>query len=242
MASPNTSSSPAVAATDAPVVPYVKLPSSAADEKRHADEFDAMVREWAFRGGVIGLAAGVGGVMLASRYSKHFNALTVPFKVFIVSSVATAGLIIEGERATFHSPASRFHYHHQLQEQAYAAEHQVEEEESALARARDWALERRYQLTLGIWVAAMGGSFFALYRNKSLGTGQKIVQARVYAQGAVLAALMATAGLSALGNKTPKSHHQPQAFLYPWEVEEQEKLKVAAATAKPAAAAPAKTA
>ncbi|KNE66062.1 hypothetical protein AMAG_10325 [Allomyces macrogynus ATCC 38327] len=231
MSSPSSPSDSNAAAAPAVLneIPYVKGVHSAIEEKKRQEEFDALIREYAFRGGVIGLAVGVAGVMIGSRISTNFNALTTPFKVFLISSAATAGLVIEGERATFHSPASRYHYHQVLQEQVHAAEHHEQVQESALDQARDWALDHRYQLTLGIWVAAMGGSFFSLYRNKNLGMGQKIVQARVYAQGAVLAALMATAGLQALGSKKPRVHHAPQAYLYPWEVEEQEKLKVAAA-------------
>ncbi|KAI9188960.1 Replication factor C, subunit RFC4 [Blastocladiella emersonii ATCC 22665] len=212
------------------LIPYVKLGTSEAEEKRREDEFDAMVRSEAIKGGAIGLVVGTAAVTLASKYSKHFNALSLPYKTFLVSSITTAFLIVEGERATFHSPASRYHYHQVLVEQSNART-EPEAAESPFDQARDWLLARKYQATLGVWVASMGGAFFVLYRNKHLGFGQKLVQARVYAQGAVLAALLATAGLQALAPKKPSlasAHFANGPQLYPWEEEEQKALKVPA--------------
>lgn len=62
---------------------------------------------------------------------------------------------------------------------------------SAMTRAKDWASENRYPLLFGFWVASMAGSWIAVNRSPMSGA-QKLVQARMYAQGLTLSALLAS--------------------------------------------------
>lgn len=55
----------------------------------------------------------------------------------------------------------------------------------------------RWHIIGGSWLAGMGGSLALVSRNKYLSTSQKLVQARMYAQGITLAILLLSAGIAA---------------------------------------------
>jgi hypothetical protein len=67
---------------------------------------------------------------------------------------------------------------------------EIEAQKSGMQRARDWADENRYSIVFASWVASMGVSFALVHRNPYLTGAQKLVQARVYAQGLTLAVLL----------------------------------------------------
>lgn len=60
-------------------------------------------------------------------------------------------------------------------------------------RLFNWARQEKYKIISATWVASMVGSFVLVGRNPYLSGQQKIVQARVYAQGLTLAVLCASA-------------------------------------------------
>ncbi len=69
--------------------------------------------------------------------------------------------------------------------------------ESAFARFKDWGRENRYTIVTASWVASMGIALGLVGRSPYLTRAQKLVQARVYAQGLTLAVLIATAAFEA---------------------------------------------
>jgi hypothetical protein len=54
----------------------------------------------------------------------------------------------------------------------------------------DWLAEHRYQVVFGSWVASMGAALGLVGRNPYLTGAQKLVQARVYAQGLTVAVVI----------------------------------------------------
>ncbi|KAL9638218.1 MAG: hypothetical protein Q9164_001695 [Protoblastenia rupestris] len=60
-------------------------------------------------------------------------------------------------------------------------------------RFMSWGKENRYSIVGGSWVLSMGLALGLTGRNPYLSTQQKLVQARVYAQGLTIAVLIATA-------------------------------------------------
>lgn len=64
---------------------------------------------------------------------------------------------------------------------------------SSYAKFMDWGKENRYSIVAGSWVASMGIALGLVGRNPYLSATQKLVQARVYAQGLTLAVLIASA-------------------------------------------------
>lgn len=65
-----------------------------------------------------------------------------------------------------------------------------------MQKAGDWALRYRWHIFVAGWAASMGASWMVLRRNQTQTFSQKIVQARVYAQGIALAGLLGGAALS----------------------------------------------
>ena len=57
----------------------------------------------------------------------------------------------------------------------------------------DWGKENRYPIVAGSWVLSMGIALGIVGRSPYLSTQQKLVQARVYAQGLTIAVLIASA-------------------------------------------------
>ena len=70
---------------------------------------------------------------------------------------------------------------------------QQQSEKSSYERFMDWGKENRYPIVAGSWVLSMGVALGIVGRSPHLSTQQKLVQARVYAQGLTIAVLIATA-------------------------------------------------
>ncbi|KAK9894592.1 hypothetical protein P389DRAFT_173667 [Cystobasidium minutum MCA 4210] len=82
-------------------------------------------------------------------------------------------------------------------------------------KALKWARDHRYQIVFGSWAASMLGSAAVIFgRNPQQTFSQKLVQARMVAQGATVAVLIASAGLSQLKFKDDEDdsqhHHEKQ--------------------------------
>lgn len=73
----------------------------------------------------------------------------------------------------------------------------------------DWFREHRYEVIGASWVAAMAGSLAYSMRDRHLKMSQKLVHARVYAQFATVAVLLATAVATQLDDPK-KSGKKPQ--------------------------------
>lgn len=160
------------------------------EEKAHYN----VVLKGGLIGGAVGASIGIVGVMGASRRYPAFRQLTLPFRSFLITSSATFGAIVNAER---HSHAFQLQqnpmnfYKDEATRQLEAARQQ----ESGAARFQAWARHNRYSIVFGSWVAAMGVALAMVGRNKYLSTSQKLVQARMYAQGLTLAVLVASAAL-----------------------------------------------
>lgn len=143
-------------------------------------------------GGIIGTVIGGAGVVAASRRFHNFRALTVPFRAFLVASSGTFVAVIAADRASArfdleHNPEKQRELERERQREAL-----YESNKTAMQRAKEWATENRYPLLFGFWVASMAGSWIAVNRQSSLSGAQKLVQARMYAQGLTLSALLAS--------------------------------------------------
>lgn len=77
-------------------------------------------------------------------------------------------------------------------ERERAREQELIAGKSVLERAKDWAGENRYPIIFAFWIASMGGSLAMVSRNRYQSGSQKLVQARMYAQGSTLAVLLAS--------------------------------------------------
>lgn len=77
-------------------------------------------------------------------------------------------------------------------DQSLSLEQQYEASKPFSERAKDWGEKNRYSIVFGSWVASMGIALGIVQRNPYLSGQQKLVQARVYAQGLTVAVLLAS--------------------------------------------------
>ncbi|KAF6837759.1 hypothetical protein CPLU01_02868 [Colletotrichum plurivorum] len=143
-------------------------------------------------GGSLGLGVGLAGVMFASRRYQAFRQLTLPFRSFLVSSSATFGAIVQADRASIHFGKSKdpmFGY----QDETARAIAEARANETTMQKFKEWGRENRYSIVFASWLASMGVAFALVSRNRYLTGAQKLVQARVYAQGLAVAMLVVTA-------------------------------------------------
>jgi hypothetical protein len=145
------------------------------------------------KGGALGLLVGFGTVSLAHMRSPSFRSLTLPLKAFLVTSVGTFAAIIQADRASQTFEASRHGFESQFKDQTALAIERARANEPTLQRLKDWGRENRYPIVTASWITSMGLALRIVGRNPYLTGAQKLVQARVYAQGLTLAVLVATA-------------------------------------------------
>ncbi|KOS39175.1 hypothetical protein ACN38_g9982 [Penicillium nordicum] len=144
-------------------------------------------------GGVLGLAGGVAGVLLASRRYHTIRNLTVPMKAFLVTSSGTFTGIIAADHASReyeNEQNAAYQWYENREERIRAQEIRGL---SFTDRAAAFARREKYKIITATWVASMVGSFALVSRIPGLSGQQKLVQARVYAQGLTLGVLCASA-------------------------------------------------
>lgn len=182
--------------------------------KEEEDAHYGAVLRGGFLGGSVGLALGLAGVVGASRRYPAFRSLTLPFRTFLVTSAGTFGAIVTAERYSVNFQRARDPMNQYLDVSQRAAE-EVKRTESSSQRFMDWGRENRYSIVLTSWIAAMGIAMAIVGRNKYLSTSQKIVQARVYAQGLTLAVLIATAAFETADAKSGKGRWETVLVVDP---------------------------
>jgi len=159
-------------------------------KEEEQEHYNATVKGGAL-GGVVGLAAGALGVFAATKRYPTFAGLTVPFRAFLTVSTGTFSAIISADRASRGYEETR-NPTRKYQDQNRTLEEQYEASKPFVQRARDWGEENRYSIVFGSWVASMGIALGLVHKNKYLTGQQKLVQARVYAQGLTVAVLLAS--------------------------------------------------
>ncbi|EFZ03664.1 hypothetical protein MHUMG1_04174 [Metarhizium humberi] len=142
-------------------------------------------------GGTASLALGLGGVVFASRRYPAFRSLTVPFRAFLVTSTATFGAIVNAERYSNNFQRQN-DPNYGYKDTSQRAIQIARENESTYERFMEWGKENRYSIVFASWLASMAVAL-ALVGRAPMSTSQKLVQARVYAQGLTLAVLVVSA-------------------------------------------------
>lgn len=144
-------------------------------------------------GGVLGLAAGYAGVMLAARRYHTIRHLTIPMKAFLVTSAGTFMGIIAADNASRNFEVSRNSERLWYENREERLRQQELANMSFSDRAMAFARRERYSIVGVTWIASMIGSFAIVGRSPYLSGAQKIVQARVYAQGLTVLVLVGSA-------------------------------------------------
>ncbi|GAA5857397.1 hypothetical protein JCM8547_002259 [Rhodosporidiobolus lusitaniae] len=174
------------------------------------------------RGGAMALAAGGAGAVAAQRYGvRAWQGLTLPLKAFALTSVATAGFIISADKASREYELRKYAIGSGTELERTSHEQQRLEQEAGIAGDRrtvvaphstkeaviEWAKENRWTAVGLSWAASMVGSG-AYIASSPLSFAQKLVQARMVAQGLTVAVLIASAGLTQIPNAAGVSDDQ----------------------------------
>ncbi|OKL55783.1 hypothetical protein UA08_08875 [Talaromyces atroroseus] len=144
-------------------------------------------------GTVLGLVGGWAGVLAASRRFHTIRNLTLPMKAFLVTSSGTFVGIVAADHASRQFEAERNVNLRYLENREERLRREELAQMSFGNRLGAWAREEKYKIIGATWVASIVGSFVLVGRNPYLSGQQKIVQARVYAQGLTLAVMCASA-------------------------------------------------
>lgn len=174
----------------------------------------SQVLKGGFIGGSVGLAGGLAGVLLASRRYTVIRQLTLPFRTFLVTSSATFGAITTAERYSlaFQKAKDPMNFY---KDDAQRALEQAREAQGTKGKFMEWGRENRYTIVFTSWIAAMAIALGIVGRNKYISTSQKLVQARVYAQGLTLAVLIATAAFETSDAKEGRGRWETVMVLDP---------------------------
>lgn len=100
-------------------------------------------------------------------------------------------------------------------EESQSIAKQVESQKPLAQRLKDWGSENRYSIVFGSWVASMGTAFAIVGRNPYLSGQQKLVQARVYAQGLTLAVVIASLAFEAKDQRSGEGRWETVKILDP---------------------------
>jgi hypothetical protein len=147
-------------------------------------------------GGLLGTAAGAVGVLAASRRYPAFRGLSLPFRAFLITSGGTFAAIIQADRYSRQFELAR-HPEKSYTDKQQTLQDELESQKPFSKRAMEWGNKNRYSIVFGSWVASITAAFGIVGRNPYLSGQQKLVQARVYAQGLTLAVVIASLALEA---------------------------------------------
>lgn len=161
------------------------------EEEAH---YDATVK-----GGLKGIVYGLvgGGIVLWQAQKRYpiVRNLTVPLKAFLVTSSGTFSAILMADRASrgFEKQRDPENLMRDYKDRTARALEEAKINETDWEKLKDWGRVNRYKIVTGGWAASMITAFAIVNRDRYLSKAQKLVQARVYAQGLTLALLIATA-------------------------------------------------
>ncbi|EED14829.1 mitochondrial hypoxia responsive domain protein [Talaromyces stipitatus ATCC 10500] len=161
-------------------------------KEEEAAHYRAVLQGGTF-GTVVGLVGGWAGVMAASRRFHTIRNLTLPMKAFLVTSSGTFVGIVAADHSSRSFEAERNVGLKYLGEREERLRREELSQMSFGNRIGAWAREEKYKIIGATWIASIVGSFVLVGRNPYLSGQQKIVQARVYAQGLTLAVMCASA-------------------------------------------------
>jgi hypothetical protein len=92
---------------------------------------------------------------------------------------------------------------------------QLNAQKTTKQRTMDWLSDNRYGIVFGSWVASMGTALGLVGRNPYLTGQQKLVQARVYAQGLTVAVVIASLALETSDSARGKGRWETVKILDP---------------------------
>ncbi|KAG0342927.1 hypothetical protein BG000_011501 [Podila horticola] len=168
-----------------------------------SEDKTALIATAAAKGAGLALVAGGLVAMSGARYSQTYKTLSRPMKTFLLGSGTAATAILFGDHARVQYEDRQL-LRHLDQEAAEAARAEIRAQRGFLAEANYQIRENRNTVVGVSWLTCMAGSLGYTFSKKGLTTTQRIVTARMYAQGFTVLVMMAVAALELTDTPTAK--------------------------------------
>ncbi|TFK62029.1 hypothetical protein BDN72DRAFT_777612, partial [Pluteus cervinus] len=182
------------------------------------------------RGALEGTAASGLAALAGSYYLHHrsptYRQMPISLKALGVVLVVAPCLAIQAERRGLEYDRSQWEGD---SIKVLDEKHQQEEKHwqslSSRDRVADWAARHQYSIIIGGWATSMAIAGAIISRNRYQSTAQKIVQARMWAQGLTIGLLIGAGALTHTNRDSPKHDHSWRDLLDQQERDRQEALK-----------------
>ena len=188
----------------------------------------AASRRGAIEGGVASSIVAVGTSYWLHRRYPAYRQLPLSLKALGVVIVVAPFISIQAERRGYEYDQSTWTGdHQQILSEKQTAEAERWEKLPTTSKVGEWAARHQYSIILGGWASSLAVAGTIIQRNKFQTTAQKVVQARMWAQGLTIGLLIVAGALTHTrkfeGENHVKVDHSWQEVL-----EHQEKERVEA--------------
>ncbi|KAI1319996.1 hypothetical protein EDD11_002327 [Mortierella claussenii] len=172
------------------------MPSTDFQHPRLDNEEDknSLILTAAAKGAGLALVAGGLVVLSGPRYSKTYQTLSHSMKLFLLGTGTAATSILFADHARVQYEDRQL-LRHLDQEAADATRAEIRAQRGVLAELNHQIRENRNMVVGVSWLSCMAGSLIYTFSKKGLTTTQRIVTARMYAQGFTILTMMAVAAL-----------------------------------------------
>ncbi|KAG0006281.1 hypothetical protein BGZ80_000573 [Entomortierella chlamydospora] len=160
----------------------------------HHEDGNQLIMVAAAKGAGLALLAGGLVAFSGPRYSKTYQTLSRPLKTFLLGSGVAATALLFGDHARVQHE-DRLLLRHLDDEAADAARAEIRAQRGWLAELNYQIRENRNMVVGVSWATVMAGSLGYTFSKPGLTTTQRIVTARMYAQGFTVLTMMAVAAI-----------------------------------------------
>ncbi|KAF9122625.1 hypothetical protein BGW39_009621 [Mortierella sp. 14UC] len=171
--------------------------------QENPEEKNSLILTAAAKGAGLALVTAGLVAVTGARYSHTYQNLTRPMKSFLLGSGVAATTILFADHARVQYE-DRLLLRHLDQEAADAARAEIRAQRGVMAELNYQIRENRNVVVGVSWLACMAGSLLYTFSKKGLTTTQRIVTARMYAQGWTILTMMTVAALELTETPQPK--------------------------------------
>ncbi|KAG9013199.1 hypothetical protein FRB94_003269 [Tulasnella sp. JGI-2019a] len=175
-------------------------------KQEEIDEFQSFVYKGGVKGALQGTALALPAAWLLNNKSQYYRKLPLQIKALSVMMVVVPVAVTQAERQTF------IYMEEQWKKRPGYIDPHANDVEVKPVSTLDWIEGHKWSLVGAGWVGSMGAAFGIIARNPYQTGAQKIVQARIWAQGLTIGIIMAAAGLTAFRGKDSIEVHTHEKF------------------------------
>ncbi|KAI0268213.1 hypothetical protein BC834DRAFT_785079, partial [Gloeopeniophorella convolvens] len=177
--------------------------------KEELEAFDRATIRGSIEGVLGGLAISLPASFAAHRYWPAYRALPIHLKALGVVLIVGPTWAIQTERrgVEFDEAHNWKGVGRQLLDSARAREDAEWANLNSSDRFKKWFADHQYKVILGSWAASMAVAGTIIMRDRHQSTSQKVVQARMWAQGLTIGILITAGILTHSQREEATKHH-----------------------------------